>query len=349
MANWKRVLTEADLNSGSNVISDVVAGNGLSGTGGDNGSQITLDVGAGNGINVGQDTVSVDLDGTTLSVSASGVKVAATGITNTELDASVINSQDGLSTLANGDAFLVYDLDNTALRQVSASQIATYVSTASGGDYDLARASYNAAGDGADLRFSLDGTLEKTIRFAPQANETRIFTGTLGTQDAIFIGFPDDVEIDQTFEVNTDAISGEVFRVHAHATTATSAVFETDVTIQGNLTVNGDTTETIVDTLNVESSKFIINSDAGPTEVSVGGMELTIDNNANGSASVLWRNAAELSGWTVENLNDYPSLTNGAEIAVMDFKAGVPSTEEVFGAGSFMYDTTNDHLYINLA
>lgn len=352
MANWKRVLTEADLNSGTVVISEVVGGDGMTATPGDNGSQVTLDVGGGNGISVGQNSVSVDLDGNTLSVTGSGVKVADGGITNVQLDESVINSQTGLSALAGGDSFLVYDLDATALRSVSASQIATYISTASGGDYDLDLVNITS-NEVSEIQFILDtNTVEKRIRFINQDNETTITTGG-GTDngnafESITIGLADDVRIDKTLEVNTDSISGEVFRVHA-GSTATSAVFETDVTIEGNLYVQGNSTETIVDTLNVEASTFVINSDAGPTEVSFGGMQLNVDENANGNAAVLWRNTSELSGWTVQNMNDYPSLTLGVEIAVMDFKAGAPSTEEVFGPGSFVYDTTNAHLYINLA
>ena len=352
MANWKRVLTEADLNSGTNVISDVVGGTGMTATGGDNGSQVTLNVGEGNGISVGQDTVSVNLDGTTLAVGAHGLKVAAEGITNTELDASVISAQAGLGTLVGGDSFLVYDLSATALRQVSASQISSYISTASGGDYDLDLVNVTT-NEVSELQFILDSAVEKRIRFINQDDETTITTGG-GTDngnafESITVGLADDVKIDRTFEVNTDSISGEVFRVHAHATTATSAVFETDVTIQGNLTVNGDLTETIVDTLNVEDSTFIINSDPTPTPISTGGMIVKIDNTTSSQADVLWLNSAQLSGWTVRNLHDYPGLTGGVELSVMEFKAGAPTTEEVFGAGSFMYDTTNDHLYINLA
>lgn len=351
MANWKRVLTEADLAGGTDIVTAVNGGDGLGNTYdyGSSGNIVTLFVGAGDGINVGQDAVSVDLDGNTLSVGTNGLKVASTGITNTELDHSVISSQNGISTLADADTFLVYDASPTpGLRQVSASNIASYVSTASGGDYDLARVEITSA-EVAELQFSLDGTIEKKIRFVNQTNETTVNTGSDGGEDAIFIGLADDVEIDKTFEVNTDAISGEVFRVHANASTATSSVFETDVTILGNLSVQGDTTETIVDTLNVEDSTFIINSDPTSTPISTGGMIVKIDNTASSQADVLWLSSAQLSGWTVRNMHDYPGLTGGVELSVMEFKAGAPGAEEVFGAGSFMYDTTNDHLYINLA
>ena len=357
MANWKRVLTEADLNGGSNIITAVNGGGGINATYNPSGNIATLSVSAGDGVELSDGTANatlqVDLDGTTLSVSASGLKVRPGGITNTELDASVISSQSGISTLADADTFLVYDAaPSPGLRQINALSLASYISTASGGDYDLDLVNVTA-NEVSELQFILDSAVEKRIRFINQDDETTITTGggtgAGGAFESITVGLADDVKIDRTFEVNTDSISGEVFRVHAHADTATSAVFETDVTIQGNLTVNGDTTETIVDTLNVEDSTFIINSDPTPTPISTGGMIVKIDNTSSSQADILWLNSAQLSGWTVRNLHDYPGLTGGVELSVMEFKAGAPVSEEVFGAGSFMYDTTNNELYVNLA
>lgn len=351
MANWKRVLTEADLAGGTDIVTAVNGGDGLGNAYnyGSSGNIVTLSVGAGDGISVNADAVTLDLDGNTLSISGSGVKVADGGITNVQLDDSVISGQSGLGTLADADTFLVYDAGPTpALRQINASSIASYVATASGGDYDLARVNITS-GEVAELQFSLDGTIEKRIRFVNQANETTVNIGSDDGEDAILIGLADDVEIDKTFEVNTSSVEGEVFRVHAHSTNATSSVFETDVTILGNLNVQGDTTETIVDTLNVEDSTFVINSDPTSTPILTGGMFVNIDNTAQGVADVLWLNSAKLSGWTVRNLFDYPGVTGGVELSVMDFTTGAPTTQEVFGAGSFMYDQTNNQLYVDLS
>lgn len=63
--------------------SSIVAGGGLTKTGN------TLDVGAGDGIQVDADAVTVKLDGATLAKGAAGLKVAAAGITATELAAAV--------------------------------------------------------------------------------------------------------------------------------------------------------------------------------------------------------------------------------------------------------------------
>lgn len=355
MANWKRVLTEADLGSGTNVISAVNGSGGISATYDVGGNIATLSVDVGDGVELSDGTANatlqLDLDGTTLDLGSGGVKVRAGGITNTEVAASIVSGHSGLNAaqVTGTDTILLYDASATALRQMNLNNLASYISTASGGDYDLDLVNITN-NEVSEIRFILDSdTIEKRIRFVNQANETTVTFGSNGGHEAIYIGLADDVQIDETLEVNTEATSGEVFRVHAHATTATSAVFETDVTIQGNLTVNGDTTETVVDTLNVEDSTFIINSDPTGTPISTGGMIVKIDNTSSSQADVLWLDSAQLSGWTVRNLHDYPGLTGGVELSVMEFKAGAPASEEVFGAGSFMYDTTNNELYVNLA
>jgi hypothetical protein len=67
----------------------ITAGAGLTKTGN------ILDVGTGDGIQVDADSVTVKIDGTTLSKSAAGLKVPASGITSTELNPSVAGN--GLS------------------------------------------------------------------------------------------------------------------------------------------------------------------------------------------------------------------------------------------------------------
>lgn len=70
-------ITATELNSG-------VAGNGLTGGGGS-----PLAVGTGDGIQVNPNSIEVKLDGSTLAKSAIGLKVAASGITTTELNSGV--------------------------------------------------------------------------------------------------------------------------------------------------------------------------------------------------------------------------------------------------------------------
>ena len=350
MANWKRVLTEVDLTTGD-ILNEVIGGTGIQAVDNEDGTytlNITETLADGSAISIGEDSIALALDGSTLATTQTGVKVSANGITNTEVADSVVTGQSANSTVSGGDDFfLYYSAQAGDLQKISGSNLASFISTEGGGDYDLERVLITT-NQVAELQFSLDGTIEKKIRFANQPNETTVTTGSNGGEDAIIIGLASDVEIDQTFEVNTTGINGEVLRVHA-GSGATSSVFETNVVIEGNLTVAGDTTTTVVDTLNVEDSTFIVNSDAVAQTISNGGMVLNVNNTQ--TAKIEWRGGNQLSGWNLTSDIDNSTATQGFEIAIMDFKAGVPdnTTDPVFGAGSFLYDTSNDHLYINLA
>lgn len=102
----------------ANVISlaSSVAGAGLTYTSG------VLAVGVGHGLSVGADQIDLTLDGSTLSKSASGLKVAAAGITATEINSSALGNglQGGSGTalsikLKATDSGLVVDGDGLAV------------------------------------------------------------------------------------------------------------------------------------------------------------------------------------------------------------------------------------------
>ncbi len=351
MANWKRILTEADLAGGS-IISSVVGGQGLTATT-SAGGVATVNAVAGNGITVNANDITLDLDGNSLELGSSGLKIADDGVTNVHLDTTAITGfQAAEAAVVDADLFLFHDQSTSKLKKLTASQLASYIATTNSGDYDLDLVN-NTTGEVSELQLLLDGTVEKRVRFVNQDNETTITTGGGGSApndfESVTIGLADDVEIDDTLKVmNSGGITGTVFQVVGPG----SSVFEGNVVVNGNLTVAGNTTTTVVDTLEVEDSTFLINSDAGGAFIANGGMVL---NTSSGTTAKLeWRGSNNLSGWAVTN-NDSntgnSAATTGFEVAVMDFKAGAPdnATNPVFGAGSFLYDTTNDAVYINLA
>ena len=351
MATWKRLLTEADLTTGD-ILSGVTGGEGLTDTNNNDGT-FTLDVGEGLGIDVTANAVAVKLDGNSLVTGGSGLKINNDGVSDEHLDVTAITGHPTLGgSTANADELLIFESSDNALKKVTAENFASYVSTAGGGDYDLERVLITTNSVAA-LQFKLDGNVEKEIRFVNQANETTITTGSNGTEDAIIIGLPDEVHVQDTLLVNDgQAGSGVVFHVKDSAV-GSSSQFDGNVVINGNLTVAGDTTTTVVDTLNVEDSTFIINSDAlvGGGTITNGGMVLkTNGSNANGIAKVEWRNNNNLSGWHVTNQLDNSGHPQGFPIMCMEFQHGEPNdgTDLVMGDGSFYYDTQNNDVYVRI-
>lgn len=89
-----------------NGAASIIAGTGLTKTGN------TLDVGAGDGIQVDADSVTVKIDGSTLSKSASGLKVADGGIANAQVSASAAITY---SKLALSNSIVAGDLTSDSV------------------------------------------------------------------------------------------------------------------------------------------------------------------------------------------------------------------------------------------
>jgi hypothetical protein len=203
-------------NNGSNyyrISTHPTAGSGLIDGGITNESR-NLHVGAGNGITVGADDISVTA-GTGISVGANGVNVNITGLTE-------------LTTAANDDLLLIYDLDTTTHKKISRSNLlsglgggtvtSVAVSGTDGIDVDsgspittagtivlglsnvpnsaLANSSFTLAGDnGANQTISLGDTLTIT------GGSGIVTTGQ--STDTIVINLQVD---NSTVEVNSDTL-----------------------------------------------------------------------------------------------------------------------------------------------
>ena len=203
-------------NNGSNyyrIATHATAGSGLIDAGIVNESRV-LHVGAGNGITVGADDITV-VGGTGISVGANGVNVNITGLTE-------------LTTAANDDVLLIYDLDTTTHKKISRSNLlsglgggtvtSVAVSGTDGIDVDsgspittagtivlglsnvpnssLANSSFTLAGDGgSNQTVSLGDTLTLT-------GGSGIVTTAQGT-DTVVIDLKTD---NSTVEVNSDTL-----------------------------------------------------------------------------------------------------------------------------------------------
>ena len=111
----------------------VTAGNGLINGGSVSlGGSTTLNVGAGNGISVAADAVAVDYDDSTIGLVASKLAVKTSGITNVQLNASVISGQTAITTVdGTADFLLIWDATDSLLKRVNRANFVTGLGTMS--------------------------------------------------------------------------------------------------------------------------------------------------------------------------------------------------------------------------
>jgi hypothetical protein len=137
----------------------LTAGAGLVATALESGTQV--DVGAGNGIQVTADAVAVRLDGATLSVSVSGLKISAGGVGPTELAASVagagLTGGAGSALAVNPDGVtLEVTADQVKLRSAGVTETHLAASVAGAGLTGGAGAALAVNTDGVTLEVSGD-------------------------------------------------------------------------------------------------------------------------------------------------------------------------------------------------
>ena len=247
MAEWKKVIvsgSDAELNS----VTASFKGDG-SGITGVTATTLGFDIIDGNGIAdfsfdaSSQQTVSVQADGSTLSVGASGVKVADSGITPTQLNSNVAGTGIGLS-----GAGLAVDLNELSAAAVANSEDSIVFIDAS--DNSTKKESI------ADLVAGMDGTGLTATNGVLAVDAAQSQITSLGTLSALTV---DNVVIDgavigHTGDTDLITLSSGVVTV-AGEVDATSLDISGDADIDGTLeadaiTIGGVTlAETISDTV----------------------------------------------------------------------------------------------------
>lgn len=137
-------------------LAGVTAGDGLTKSGN------TLNVGAGDGISVAADSVTVNLDGSTLSKSASGVKVADAGITATQIAAAALGN--GLT--GGAGTALAVEADSTG-----GSNLATVINVSANGVAVKIDDSSIGENGSNQLEVKADGINDTHIDFGTGANQ----------------------------------------------------------------------------------------------------------------------------------------------------------------------------------
>ena len=242
----------------SGDITEVVAGNGLT-DGGSSGS-VTLNVGAGAGISVAADAVAVNANNGIIANTSGVFADAANGIS---VDASGINVLRGDGTLTvNASGVHV----NTANLSIATSQLTGDVALGSGtsGNY----VATISAGAGISGSGSSEGS---AVTIAVVANN-----GIISNTSGVFADAANGISVDASginvtagdglvanatgvhvvaangISVSADAVgvtTGSTLTVNTSGIHVNSALSITDLTLSGNLTVNG--TLTTIDTTNL--------------------------------------------------------------------------------------------------
>jgi hypothetical protein len=246
-------------------ITEVVAGNGLT-DGGTSGS-VTLNVGAGNGIDVAADAVAVKANNGIIANSSGVFADAANGIS---VDASGINVLRGDGTLTvNATGVYV----NTANLSVATSQLSGDVAlgTQTSGNY----VATISAGAGISGSGSSEGS---AVTIAVVANN-----GIISNTSGVFADAANGISVDASginvtagdglvanatgvhvvaangISVSADAVgvtTGSTLTVNTSGIHVNSSLSITDLTLSGNLDING--TLTTVDTTNLSVTDSII-------------------------------------------------------------------------------------------
>ena len=139
-----------------------------------------------------------------------------------------------------------------------------------------------------------------------------------------------------------------------------NATFDANVTVTGDLTVNGSTTTISTTELEVQDKTIRLGapdsaygSDAlASTGASGGGIFLestTADTTETSFARLVWDENGKLSGWKVANTGDSNTQSTAYEIVTMSFSSdSTAPSADLNGVGGFHFDTGNDTLYVRV-
>jgi hypothetical protein len=281
-------------------IESVVAGSGL--TGGGTAGDVTLNVGAGTGVTVAADTVSIGQDvATSADVTFNSVTADVTG----DLTGDVTGNVTG-------------DLTGDVTGNVSGSSGSTTGNAATATALETGR-TISASGDISYTSGSFDGTGNVTGTATLATVNTDV--GSYGSTTAIpvvtvnakgLVTAVSTASISTSFDIAADSgttnavAGGETLTITGTANEVTTAVsgntvtvgLPDDVTIAGNLTVNGTTTTVATTNLEVNDPLFSLAANNGAADsVDIGFYGLYDTTGSQDLYSGLFRDASDSGKW----------------------------------------------------
>jgi len=267
------------------------------------------------------------------------------------------NNADVLDGSLAATDFIIVDEgssgDGTGNHKATLSQLGTFLASSS----QVANIDTMHSGVGANQTITGSGiTFVKSITVDANGHVTAVGDGSVqnatGSQSGIVSTGTQTFAGDKTFSNNVSV--------------------GTNLTVTGNLTVNGTTTTVNTTNLEVADKDIVLAvpssayaaTDGGNADANTAADEAGIILQSHSGtdvakfAALTWDKTGDLSGWKVRDTATYSGddpANDAAQadvaIAVMQFKAGAAADGTDFGAGagSFLYDSSNDELYFRTA
>ena len=340
------VLSDIGAGAGSGDISSVVAGDGL--TGGATTGDATLNVGAGDGISVAADAVAVDA--TVLRTTGGGVVSGSSQITmGSDLSGTANNvTVDKVKGVAleSGEVTQLANIDSTT---ISSTQWG-YVGALNQGLTTTSAVTFATVntGQGANELYAMDQAVRTTdaVTFASVdtgqgANELYAMNQNVRSSDGVTFG---SVTSDGSIIGKTDTITRFNFDGSTGITTIATASVEQNLTVGGDLIVNGDLTYLNTTNTAVEDQFILLGSGSTSADVGIIFQTGVTEGNAIGTAFFLDNGVSRLS-YATAIAHDSTAVTPAAYIPLVFDVTGQGHTA-VTDVGNIKIESGEAYIYV---
>ena len=325
----------------------VTAGSGLTG-GGTIAATRTINVGQGDGINVSADAVAVD----STVVRTTGYGVISGSGQLTDMTGDVTVSSGGVSAIGSGvivnadvnaSAGIVYtklNLGGSTIVSGSASQVRSFINVEDGADVTDSTNVVSSLVGATGISAPNKTTIQSNLGVDPSGTDNSTDVTLAGSYDYLTIsgqvitrGQVDaSTDISNLTTANVSEVTNLYYtdtrvktKLNAEAVLSGSThsgnqTFSNDVTITGNLTVNGTTTSVNSNTVNIGDNIIVLNSDVTGTPTQNGGIELERGSSTN--ASITWD----------EGTDSWKAGLTGAEVEIVTISGTQTLTNKTISA-----------------